>query len=103
MQRIYAERRELLIDRLNASAERGIRILPSCAGMHVTAFVAPQVDVPELIRRAHASGIGLYSIAPFYLRRPKSGLIFGYGASSLEDIAEGLRRLRGILGTLTPR
>jgi DNA-binding transcriptional MocR family regulator len=53
-----------------------------------------------LIRRAYESGVGLYSIEPFYLRRPRQGLILGFGSCSEADIAEGIRRLRGILESL---
>ena len=100
MQKVYGERRDTLIEALDRFAGRQIRILPNCAGMHVTVLVATRLDVDELIRRAYESGVGLYSIAPFYLRRAKPGLIFGYGAIARDDIAEGLRRLRGILRTL---
>jgi GntR family transcriptional regulator / MocR family aminotransferase len=100
MQRIYGERRAVLIEALDQFAERQMRILPSFAGMHVTVSVAARLDVDEIVRRAYESGVGLYSIAPFYLRRAKPGLIFGYGATARDDIIEGLRRFRGILRTL---
>ena len=100
MQRVYGRRREVLIAALRRFFGPRLRLLESHAGLHVAGFLDRDIDADELIRRAYESGVGLYSIEPFYLRRPRQGLILGYGACSEADIGEGIRRLRGILESL---
>jgi GntR family transcriptional regulator/MocR family aminotransferase len=100
MQRTYGRRREALIVALSKFFGSNLRLLPSHAGLHVAGFLDRQIDSDELIRRAYEGGVGLYSIEPFYLSKPRRGLILGYGACSEADITEGIRRLRGILESL---
>jgi GntR family transcriptional regulator/MocR family aminotransferase len=100
MQRVYGERRSALLDALHRQAGEGLSIFPSDAGLHLSALLPKDFDVDELVRRGTEAGVGLYSLAPFYLKSAKPGLVFGYGACSVEDIEEGCRRLRALLRTL---
>jgi GntR family transcriptional regulator/MocR family aminotransferase len=97
MQRIYADRHEALIKALNRHTP-WLRPLPAVAGLHLTALMpadGPMVD--DLITRAAATGVGLYSIASFHHRPPAhQGLMFGFGACPLQDIDEGIRRLGNV-------
>jgi GntR family transcriptional regulator/MocR family aminotransferase len=97
MQRIYADRHDALIKALNRHAP-WLTPLPAVAGLHLTALMpqdGPPVD--DLITRAAATGVGLYSISSFYERSPsRQGLMFGFGACRLEDIDEGVRRMGNV-------
>jgi len=101
MQRVYEERQNVLMEALQRGLGPTLDVLPAKAGLHVSAWLPAGFDVEELIRRAHEAGVGLYSIAPFFSGRPRPGLIFGYGACSTADIAEGVRRIRGIIASMT--
>lgn len=100
MQRVYSQRRDILISALHKFFGQRLNLLPSHAGLHIAGFLDRDIDAEELIRRAYEGGVGLYSIEPFYIGRPRQGLIFGFGACSAADIAEGIRRLRGVLQSL---
>jgi GntR family transcriptional regulator / MocR family aminotransferase len=101
MQRVYSERRCALVDSLARWTSRHLALLPSLAGLHVAGFLPRGFDVEELVQRAYEAGVGLYSIAPFYLGRPRPGLIFGYAGCTVTAIEEGARRLGGILGSMS--
>jgi GntR family transcriptional regulator/MocR family aminotransferase len=55
-------------------------------------------DVPALIQRAEAAGIGLYSVAPYYTQpQARGGLLFGYSSLSEAAIRAGIRKLAALL------
>jgi GntR family transcriptional regulator/MocR family aminotransferase len=101
MQKVYAERRHVLLQALTIVAP-WITPVPSIAGLHLTAWLTEGVDPEALIARASATGVGLYSIAPFFQRAPRPGLIFGFGRCRTPEIREGVRRLRNVLMTMKP-
>jgi GntR family transcriptional regulator/MocR family aminotransferase len=54
--------------------------------------------LPALLARAAAAGVGLQSIAPYYLSPPaRAGVLVGYGALSEAQVREGIRRLARLL------
>ncbi|MGH7906279.1 MAG: PLP-dependent aminotransferase family protein [Candidatus Binataceae bacterium] len=95
MQRVYGQRRAVLLRALARWAADWLEPLPSLAGLHHAAFAA-KFDVETLIARAGQTGVGLYSIAPFYQARPRAGLLFGYGACPSHEIEEGIRRMANV-------
>jgi GntR family transcriptional regulator / MocR family aminotransferase len=66
----------------------------------VAAMLPERFDAEELVQRAYEAGVGVYSIAPFYLGAPKPGLIFGYAGCTVPEIEEGARRLGGMLRSM---
>ena len=103
MQRMYGERRHALLGALEQWISGYLSVLPSHAGLHVAGMLAKGIDADELVARAGEAGVGLYSTAPFYLGPCTPGLIFGYAPCSVEDIQEGVRRLRALLESMNPR
>jgi GntR family transcriptional regulator/MocR family aminotransferase len=101
MQRVYGERRQALVDSLAQWTSRHLALLPSLAGLHVAGFLPRGFDAEELVQRAYEAGVGLYSTAPFYVGRPRPGLIFGYAGCTVVEIEEGARRLGGILRSMS--
>jgi len=100
MQRTYRERRQALVDSLDRWTSGYLSLLPSHAGLHVAAMLAERFDAEELVQRAYEAGVGVYSIASFYLGAPKPGLIFGYAGCTVPEIQEGARRLGGMLRSM---
>jgi GntR family transcriptional regulator/MocR family aminotransferase len=69
----------------------------SFAGAHLSATTsALSVDeVRAVVERAASRGVAVQDLAAFAVgERQLAGLVFGYGAIRLENIEEGLERLR---------
>ena len=95
MQALYAARRTALLAGLAAHFGGSLEVIPSSAGLHVSAFLKPALDLERMAQRAREHDIGIYTLREFYqggAERP--GLIFGYGAIDERRIAEGLNRLQ---------
>lgn len=103
--RILAERRKALLDALARHAGDLVEIEGTSAGMHVAAWLprhAPDA-VPALIAAAEAVGVGVYPVAPYFSRPPRrAGLLLGYSGLAARDVAEGARRLAGVLRETAP-
>jgi GntR family transcriptional regulator/MocR family aminotransferase len=71
-----------------------LELIPSSAGLHLTATFRTPVDDVVAERRAMGEGVAVQALSRFRLSVPTPpGLLLGYGAVSTEDIPEGLRRL----------
>jgi GntR family transcriptional regulator/MocR family aminotransferase len=98
MQRIYADRH----DALNEALRRCLPMLsplPSISGLHLSGLLPDEFRVSDLIARCAAGGVGLYAIEPFYAKRPRPGLLFGFGSCAAVDIKEGVRRIANVVRT----
>lgn len=95
MQRLYAERRRVLLQNLSGEIARSLQPLPSLAGLHVTARLRRPGSEAVLVERLRAAGVGVAALRPFYQgAAAMRGLVFGYGNISAAAIAEGMRILR---------
>lgn len=92
MQHVYFDRQQILIESLKRHLP-AISPLPAVAGLHIAGFLPNGFPVDELIARSAATGVGLYSIAPFYISAVRAGLMFGFGSCNASDIAEGVARM----------
>jgi GntR family transcriptional regulator/MocR family aminotransferase len=94
----YRARYELIHQILSREPEPWLRPLPSVAGLHLTALLPPgsPIDTLPLSEAAwEQAGLAVYPLSPAYLGKPElSGLLIGYGAMPVEQITDGLRRLR---------
>ena len=100
MQHVYLDRQQVLIQSLERQFST-ITPLPAVAGLHLAGFLPPNFPVDELITRSAATGVGLYSIAPFYISAAKAGLMFGFGSCRASDIAEGIARMTNVYEAMT--
>jgi GntR family transcriptional regulator/MocR family aminotransferase len=95
-----AARRTVLLETLATRLGERVEVSGANTGMHLLVWlhtVAPQ-QVAELIAAAGRVGVGLYSVAPYYLRPPpRAGLLLGYTALTEEEIRTGIQRLAAIL------
>jgi GntR family transcriptional regulator/MocR family aminotransferase len=94
--REYAMRHATIVEAIQGRFGRRLRVVPSMAGLHVTAEVVPgaSLDVDEVVRCATTQGIFVHSLAEFSAQTSsRSGLVLGYGAIPTATLAEGLRRL----------
>jgi GntR family transcriptional regulator / MocR family aminotransferase len=95
-----AARRTALLEALAAALGTRVEISGANTGMHLLVWLhtltPPQVAA--LIAAAERAGVGLYSVAPYYLQPPpRAGLLLGYTAMSEEEIRIGIRHLAALL------
>lgn len=97
MQRLYAERRQRLLDRLRGDLAPWLQPIVPLAGIHMAALLGDRVDPERLAGEMHERGIGLEFIAPFYQGPPQAGLLFGFACIELDELEAGLDELRRAL------
>jgi GntR family transcriptional regulator/MocR family aminotransferase len=71
-----------------------LELVPSAAGLHLSALLPEGADDRAVVRRAREAGVGLLALSQFFASAPRSGLVLGYGAIPRTRIEEGLARLR---------
>ncbi len=90
----YAARRNVLLEALHQSLGDQVEVVGAEAGLHVVVYLRglAATAVPALAARAAASGVGIYPLAPYYLRPPRrAGLILGYASLNERDLRAGVR------------
>jgi GntR family transcriptional regulator/MocR family aminotransferase len=88
-----AARRAALLSALDEHFGDRVAVVGANAGVHVVVWLrGVEASHMEAIRhRAAGKGVGVYSVAPHYLRPPRgAGLLFGYACLSERDIREGV-------------
>ncbi|MGH9187677.1 MAG: aminotransferase class I/II-fold pyridoxal phosphate-dependent enzyme, partial [Acidimicrobiales bacterium] len=101
MRAVYRVRHEQIVRALSHDFADHLRIIPSAAGLHVSAFArtASPGEVTAVVRRAFAAGVAVLPLSTFAVTEPPhAGLVLGYGAIPTERIDEGLCRLRACFG-----
>ncbi|MEU8796807.1 PLP-dependent aminotransferase family protein [Spirillospora sp. NPDC048819] len=93
--REYGARHERVAELVAGLAGDGLALVPSAAGLHLSATLPGGTDDAAIARNALAAGVGLFALSEFAVTGPPvRGLVFGYGAATVPEIGEGLRRLR---------
>ncbi|MFF5210028.1 PLP-dependent aminotransferase family protein [Streptosporangium sp. NPDC000396] len=91
--REYAARHERIVTTLGRDFADWLDLIPSAAGLHLCARIAPgtTVDIDRVVSRARASGVALEALSGYYGAGPaRAGLVIGYGAIPVERIEAGL-------------
>ncbi|MBB1627687.1 PLP-dependent aminotransferase family protein [Achromobacter sp. UMC71] len=94
---IYAARRDQLMRLLRqAAGPAPLRVSGEQAGFHLVWWLPPGVDLPDLLRRAEAQGIGILSVADFCLRvQLPPGVVIGYSTRQEAELERVGALLRG--------
>ncbi|GAA4639745.1 PLP-dependent aminotransferase family protein [Actinoallomurus vinaceus] len=89
----YERRHELITTTLRRDFADRLELVPSAAGLHVSAFTAG--DPAPVLERARSAGVEARTLAEV-AKDPSTapGIALGYGAIPTDLIGEGLRRLR---------
>jgi GntR family transcriptional regulator/MocR family aminotransferase len=102
MRRVYAGRRAVMLDLLEAWFAPWLVPVPSSAGLHVTALARDGLDGVALASQARRIGVVVQPLRPYVVGPPaRDGLVLGFGALDEDGIREGLRRLRTLLPAST--
>ena len=98
-----ARRRAAMLDAIERNLGGRAEVTGINAGLHLMIWLRdlPASRSRELRIRAGRAGVGVYSVAPFYLNPPKRlGLLLGYASMREKQIAEGIRRLASVVNSL---
>jgi GntR family transcriptional regulator/MocR family aminotransferase len=98
---VYRARHEVVTSILTRDLAEHLELIPSAAGLHLTAVAraASADEVGAILRQASNAGVELHELSRFSVDAPAMpGLVLGYGAISTARIEEGLRRLRDCFG-----
>jgi GntR family transcriptional regulator/MocR family aminotransferase len=96
MRPIYRCRRDVLLAAL-ARRLPDLRPAGASAGLHVLAWLPPEVDEAAVVAAAAGAGIGLSGLTPRRVAPGPAGLIFGYGTITEPAIEDGIGRLAGVI------
>ncbi len=91
-----AARRSVLLEAIHRHFGEQVLTSGIDAGLHVLLWfpAIAQRDVSDIRKRAERLGVGVYSVAPFYVKPPPhAGLLLGYASLSEKEITEGVKRL----------
>ncbi|MHA6206059.1 MocR-like pyridoxine biosynthesis transcription factor PdxR [Dyella soli] len=103
MRRIYAERREALIDGLVRHAGEWLALQGSDAGLHVAALLPPELDAGALVQRALAQDMRIEALSGYAIgATAPNGLVFGLGTLPAARMDEATQALGRLLRTPVP-
>ncbi len=98
MRRVYAERREALLEALDRHLAQALEVVPTGGGLSLWAHTAPGVDPGAWAARAQAAGVLVMPGRRFdFLGRKIPFLRLGFAALAPKEIREAVRRLKAAL------
>jgi GntR family transcriptional regulator / MocR family aminotransferase len=98
LRRIYKERREVILNGLEADLGSWLTPIASCYGLHVAAEARTRQDMDRVSEMLLREQIKVHAFSRYYLGAPaKTGLIFGYGAVDPAQIRQAFGTLRRVL------
>jgi GntR family transcriptional regulator/MocR family aminotransferase len=97
MRGVYQARHALITSILGSEFNDVLEVIPSAAGLHVTALAGGESrdDIDQVSARAVARGVAFQALPPQARRTLKQpAIMLGFGAIATERITEGMHRLR---------
>ena len=99
---LYAERRAILLSRLEHALPEACRIQPSDQGMHILLWLPEGTDDVRLAAHAMSAGIAVRAISPMYAGRPaRPGLMLGFGGFPPDQLRAAVDEFVKLLRTAT--
>jgi GntR family transcriptional regulator/MocR family aminotransferase len=106
MREVYRTRREIVIETLTRQFGDSLEVVPSIAGLHITALArnASAEEIKIIVEKASEAGVEVQELAPLTVAPSgRAGILLGYGAIPTANVREGLRRLRSCFSPLRAR
>jgi GntR family transcriptional regulator/MocR family aminotransferase len=98
MRAVYAERRRVLVGALARELGDAVAVSGDRAGMHLVALLPRGARDHDIAARAAPRGLSVIPLSSCYSgRSPRPGLVLGYGALRVAEIADAVRRLKAVL------
>jgi GntR family transcriptional regulator/MocR family aminotransferase len=94
MRLLYLERRNTLVAELRRTLSDMLDVTVPEAGMHLVAWLPPDMDDREAARLATAHGVQVAPVSTFSLRPlARGGLMLGFAGASQQELRDGVRTL----------
>ncbi len=104
MRKLYEQRRQVLVQALNAHMGKRATILGEKAGIHLMVQLHTNLEDEQIVHRAAQVGVGMMSAQPHYLKAFRTGeFIFGYSELTEQQLQEGIRRLAKVVSGIASR
>jgi GntR family transcriptional regulator/MocR family aminotransferase len=98
VRRRNAARREALLGAIDKHLGDRVEVTGQGAGAHVVLWLRSRLSESAVIEQAASRDVGVYGIAPYFLRQPsRKALVLGYSRMKEADIREGIRRLSEVI------
>lgn len=95
MRMLYEERRIALTKTIRIQTGDMLEVIGAEAGMHLVALLPPGVTDVTVSNKAAQRGVSAMPLSSCYSKPPtRGGLILGYGATNVQQIHDGVRKLR---------
>ncbi|WP_266159716.1 PLP-dependent aminotransferase family protein [Dyella silvatica] len=95
MRGLYMERRTTLLEAIQKYVPHELEVIGAEAGMQLVALLPPDVSDVAVSKKAAQKGVSVRPLSLCYLNPPeRGGLILGYGGAQLQDIRDGIRKLK---------
>src|SRR5690606_37451171 len=94
MRRLYAERREILIDTVTRTLPDLIRLQPLDTGLQMLGWLPERWDDGEIARRAAKTGLEITPLSRLTIEQPRPpALLLGFGNFGRTDMRAGAQKL----------
>jgi GntR family transcriptional regulator/MocR family aminotransferase len=104
MRHTYRVRHQRIVAMLNGPLSRWLQLIPSSAGLHVSAYLRESAVGPvaaEVLAQASATGVEVFDFAMFDpVTAPPRGVVFGYGGIPTDRVDEGLHHLYNLFAKI---
>jgi len=98
MRKLYAERREIILDSINKHLKDVVTALRPKGGLQIPCLLAPEWSEQETIRRAAIAGVILPGLSRLYAGKEKQqGWLLGYASLTAYEIETAILRLSNSL------
>ena len=98
MRNLYRARRSILIECLRMEFGNMLEVHGSPAGMHLAVTLPEGYSDREIASRAGEKRLWVWPLSPYYLgRKPRQGLVLGFGSSQSNEIPRAVEALRSVL------
>jgi GntR family transcriptional regulator / MocR family aminotransferase len=98
MRRIYGERRNALVESIQAEFGDFFEVHGSAAGMHVSVTLPEGFDDTEISARASSERLLLWPLSRYYTgKNPRHGFVLGFGSTPTEHISHAVKRMRAVV------
>jgi len=96
----YRALRDTLVERLAIRLPE-FKPVGVSAGLHVLAWLPPDLSEEAVQGAASERGLGVYGLAPYWVSGPgPAGLVFGYGSLTRKEVVEGIDLLAEVIKDL---